>query len=144
MWVQFCVERAPPLLRLNRKIRDEVYEKIAHYGKVHYLWHGVKRIPVSFVPFGVSAVNFLGLSRLVANILRDTGMLKDAETKKAGISLAGQSLAKVVFLDNLGDLYQLTAAGTVVAGMHLLELPFPPFLQPQLGCADHWLPTAPS
>jgi hypothetical protein len=69
------------------------------------------------VPFGVSAVNFLGLSRLVANILRDTGMLKDSETKKAGLSLATQSLAKVLLLDNLADLYQLISASTVVAGV---------------------------
>ena len=82
--VQFCKEEVPSLLRLNRCIRDEVHGKIARYGRVNYLWHGAKRVPVAFVPFGVSAVNFLGLSKLVANILRDTGMFKDAETKKAG------------------------------------------------------------
>lgn len=82
--VQFCKSEAPMLIRLNRRIRGEVHAKIHHYGKVNYLWHGAKRVPVAFVPFGVSAVNFLGLSKLVANILRDTGMFKDAETKKAG------------------------------------------------------------
>ena len=53
---------------------------------------------------GVSAVNFLGLSRLVAKILLKVGMLKDSETKKAGLLLAGQSYAKVFLLDNLGVL----------------------------------------
>lgn len=72
------------LLTLNHRIREEVYGKIRHYGKVNYLWHGAKRVPVAFVPFGVSAVNFLGLSKLVANILRDTGMFQDPETTKAG------------------------------------------------------------
>lgn len=47
-------------------------------------------------------MNFLGLSRLVAKILLRVGMLKDSETKKAGLLLAGQSYAKVFILDNLG------------------------------------------
>ena len=34
----------------------------------------------------------------------------------AGIAQAALSYSKVFVLDNLGDLYQLTAAGTVVAG----------------------------
>ena len=34
----------------------------------------------------------------------------------AGIAQAALSYGKVFVLDNLGDLYQLTAAGTVVAG----------------------------
>ena len=78
------------LLTLNRRIREDVYNRIHHYGKVNYLWHGAKRVPVAFVPFGVSAVNFLGLSKLVANILRDTGMFGDPETTKAGMQLFTQ------------------------------------------------------
>lgn len=42
------------------------------------------------------------MSRLVAKILLKVGMLKDSETKKAGLLLAGQSYAKVFVLDNLG------------------------------------------
>jgi hypothetical protein len=72
------------LLRLNRTIRDEVFAKIQHYGQVNYFWHGAKRVPVAFIPLGVAAVNLLGLSRLVANILRDTGMFQDPEAQNAG------------------------------------------------------------
>eukprot|EP00892_Ulva_mutabilis_P008664 jgi/Ulvmu1/616/UM001_0624.1 len=114
---QFCMRDVPGMLRLRSVIQEDVAGRIQHLGKVNYLWHGAKRVPVSFVPFGVSAVNFLGLSRLVAKILLKVGMLKDPATKKAGLLLAGQSYAKVFVLDNLGDLYQLTAAGTVVASL---------------------------
>ena len=51
-------------------------------------------------------MNFLGLSRLVAKILLRVGMLKDSETKKAGLLLAGQSYAKVFILDNLGTAHE--------------------------------------
>lgn len=95
----------------------DVYSKIQCYGQVNYFWHGAKRVPVAFVPFGVSAVNFLGISRLVCNILRDTGMLLDSRTKKAGLQCAGRSYATICMLDNIADLYQLTAAGAVVAGV---------------------------
>lgn len=57
--------------------------------------HGLKRAPVAFVPFGVAAVNFIGLSRLVAKILLATGMAHDDATKKSGLTLAGQAYAKV-------------------------------------------------
>ncbi|NJR43515.1 MAG: hypothetical protein HC767_13540 [Akkermansiaceae bacterium] len=89
------------ILRVNRRLQEEVYGKIQHYGKVNYLWHGAKRVPVAFVPFGVAAVNFLGLSKLVANILRDTGMLQDTETKKAGAhacDAAGNTLTNALNL----------------------------------------------
>jgi hypothetical protein len=82
--VQFCKSEAPLILKLNRAIRDQVHAKIHHYGKVNYLWHAAKRVPVAFIPFGVAAVNALGLSKLVVSILSDTGMLRDSEAKKAG------------------------------------------------------------
>jgi hypothetical protein len=69
---------------------------------------------VAFVPFGVAAVNLIGISRLVAKIFLATGMAKDRATKKAGVSLAGQAYAKVFILDNMSDLYQFLAASTVV------------------------------
>jgi hypothetical protein len=75
--------------------------------------HGLKRMPVAFVPFGVSAMNFIGLTRLVTKILFTTGMAKDHATKATGVSLAGQAYAKVLILDNIGDMYQLLAAGTI-------------------------------
>ena len=50
----------------------------------------MKRVPVAFVPFGVSAVNFIGLSRLVARILLTTGMASNKATNQAGVTLAGQ------------------------------------------------------
>lgn len=94
-----------------------MYAKIQHYGLVNYFWHGAKRVPVAFIPFGVAAVNFAGISRLVTNILRDTGMLQDKNTAAAGLQCAGKSYATICLLDNIADLYQITAAGAVVAGV---------------------------
>lgn len=34
-------------------IQDDVRGKIQHLAKVNYLWHGAKRVPVAFVPFGL-------------------------------------------------------------------------------------------
>jgi hypothetical protein len=66
------------------------------------------------VPFGVSAINFIGLTRLVAKVLIATGMAKDQATKKSGVSLAGKAYATALILDNISDLYQFVAGGTVV------------------------------
>jgi hypothetical protein len=71
-------------------------------------------MPVAFVPFGVAAVNFVGLSRFVAKVLLATGMARDRATKGAGLSLASQAYAKVFVLDNISDMYQFAAGGTVV------------------------------
>ena len=114
--VQYCKHSARKILGLKARIHADVRAKIQHYGQVNYLWHGAKRVPVAFVPFGVAAVNFVGMSRLVTSILRDTGMLRDRGTQAACLQCAGKSYAAVCLLGNLSDLYEITAAGAVVAG----------------------------
>jgi hypothetical protein len=91
-------------------------EKILHYGKVNYFWHGAKRLPAAFVPFGVSAVNFIEIFLLVGNVLRDTGMLQDSGAKADLLQSAGRSSVAAFLLDYTADLCQIIAAGAVVAG----------------------------
>jgi hypothetical protein len=74
----------------------------------------MKRAPIAIVPFGVAAINLVGLSRLVTRIFLATGMAKDRATSKAGVSLAAQAYAKTYVLDSAGDVYQLLAASTIV------------------------------
>lgn len=45
-------------------IQEDVREKIQHLGKVNYLWHGAKRVPVSFVPFGVPLASSFSATHL--------------------------------------------------------------------------------
>lgn len=44
-------------------------------------------------------------------------MLQDKNTAAAGLQCAGKSYATICLLDNIADLYQITAAGAVVAGV---------------------------
>jgi hypothetical protein len=94
-----------------------VYSLTEHYGRVNYFWHAAARLPAALVPFGVSTVNFIGMSRLVGNMLRDTGMLEERNTKSAGLKCAWQSYGPFCAVDNISELYQVTAAGAVVAGV---------------------------
>jgi hypothetical protein len=96
-----------------------VYNETEHYGRVNYFWHGAKRVPVAFLPFGVAAVNFVSTSRLVGNMLRDTGMLGHVSTEEAGLKGAGKSFRNWFPLDNISELYQFTTAGAVIAGVLL-------------------------
>lgn len=50
--LQFCQADVPGVLRLRKLIQQDVRSKIQHLSRVNYLWHGAKRVPVSFVPFG--------------------------------------------------------------------------------------------
>lgn len=85
--------------------------KLQHYGQVNYFWHTARRLPVVFVPFGVAAVNVIGICRLVGSILRDMGMLQSGCTKHGSLQCAGSSHATVFLLDSISDIYQMSSSG---------------------------------
>ena len=72
-WLQFCRNEAPPAIAMQQRLADAVMENIWKWGDINYVWHGMKRMPVSFVPFAVAAVNAIGMMRLVTRVLTVTG-----------------------------------------------------------------------
>lgn len=71
--MQYCRREVAAVLELHATVRADIFARIRQWSNVNYFWHGLKRAPVAFVPFGVSAVNLAGLSRLVGRVLEATG-----------------------------------------------------------------------
>jgi len=140
---QYCTNEVRPILTMQQHLAAHILEQTRRWGNVNYVWHGCKRAPLAFVPFGVSAVNFVGLSRLVGRVLsvtgacpltqhcsltrahltadcsRGAGMLQDTQAKKAAIGMAAQQYAKTFILDETADVYQFIVSSSVVASLTL-------------------------
>lgn len=107
--LQFCRADARRLLAVREAVRADLAGRLAPWRRVAYVWHGLKRAPFAFVPFGVAAVNFLGMSRLVSRALGAAGMLQDSGAQRAGLSLAAQAYAQVSHSVAAADCISATA-----------------------------------
>ena len=104
------------MVAICRKVSADVSQRVDKYKHVNKLQHGMKRGAVAFIPMGVYAVNFLGITRLVRKMLKKTGMLDNKEAKKAATFEAAITGVAVSMIDGLGDVYQMTITATLLAG----------------------------
>eukprot|EP00898_Chlorokybus_atmophyticus_P001510 jgi/Chlat1/235/Chrsp1S03136 len=104
----------PRLLATRKAIEEDIKVKTEKYGKVEVATHFLKRASVALVPFGVLAVNFLGICRLVAKMMKKVGMMSDKTTRTAAQKEGSMVLAKGYMWETMGDAYQYALYATVL------------------------------
>ncbi|KAG2444829.1 hypothetical protein HXX76_001571 [Chlamydomonas incerta] len=123
--VKWLREELPRVRALSAAIADDLKARTAHLAKVNGPLHFLKRGAVAMVPLGVMVVNTMGSIRLMARMLRLSGMRGDTA---AGKSLGLLGASNAVFMnaiDSVGDLYSFVIFTTLLAefkAMGLLEM----------------------
>ncbi|KAG2448602.1 hypothetical protein HYH02_006493 [Chlamydomonas schloesseri] len=123
--VKWLREELPRVRALSTAIADDLKARTAHLAKVNGPLHFLKRGAVAMVPLGVMVVNTIGSIRLMARMLRLSGMRGD---NAAGKSLGLLGASNAVFMnaiDSVGDLYSFVIFTTLLAEfktMGLLEM----------------------
>ncbi|PNH10274.1 hypothetical protein TSOC_003013 [Tetrabaena socialis] len=117
---EWLVEQLPRVRALAAAIEADLQARVAPFAKVNAPWHFLSRASVALVPFGVMTVNFLGIVRLMANLLQVVGMRGDTSANKALSMLGAQNAALVIAVDSLvsGDSKPAAAAGAKARWWH--------------------------
>ncbi|GLC59522.1 hypothetical protein PLESTB_001496400 [Pleodorina starrii] len=118
----WLAEELPRVRSLSGRIEEELQGRVAHLGKVSAPLHFLSRASVALVPFGVMTVNFLGILRLMANMLQCVGMRGDSSANRALGLLGAKSAAFVTAIDSMGDVYSFAVFSTVLADLQGLGL----------------------
>ncbi|EFJ44928.1 hypothetical protein VOLCADRAFT_94709 [Volvox carteri f. nagariensis] len=112
----------PRVRALSASIESDLHDRVAHLSRVNAPLHFLTRASVALVPFGVMTVNFLGILRLMANMLQCVGMRGDTSANKSLGLLGAKNAALVSAVDSLGDVYSFAVFTTVLADLQGLGL----------------------